>query len=112
MNLALEMFHPDTELSMSQAAQLAGMHKDSIRNRVKAGDFPGAYADPRNGHGRWLIPITDLVTAGLLDRDRVRPRAVEPTHELLELARLRSENAALKSELEFLRSLLTAKVAS
>lgn len=50
-------------LSISEAAEAAGLDRRSIRRRLDAGRFPKARRDDVDG--RWLISVTDLVAAGL-----------------------------------------------
>jgi hypothetical protein len=61
---------PDTrpELSISEAAAAAGVDRRTIRRKLDAGDFPNASrGDGRQGPatGPWVIPVTDLLGAGL-----------------------------------------------
>jgi hypothetical protein len=48
--------------TLKQAAEEAGVSRDTIKRRNAAGEFPNAYQDHR---GVWMIPLTDLLAAGL-----------------------------------------------
>lgn len=51
-------------LTLSEAAQRAGVSRSTIRRRHEAGKFPNAHLDG----GEWRIPIEDLEDAGLVHR--------------------------------------------
>lgn len=59
-------------LTLTAAAGATGLHRRTLRRRLDGGDFPNAYRDP---HGQWLVPITDLLGAGLT----VTAPTVEPS---------------------------------
>lgn len=48
-------------LSLSQAAEATGKHRNTIRNALTGDRFPNAY---RDGAGAWRIPVGDLLGAG------------------------------------------------
>jgi len=48
--------------SISKAANECGVSRDTIKRRRAAGGFPNAYQD---GRSQWMIPVTDLLAAGL-----------------------------------------------
>jgi hypothetical protein len=48
--------------SITEAAQATGMHRDTIKRRVGKDEFPNAR---RDSAGAWLIPLGDLLAAGL-----------------------------------------------
>lgn len=53
---------------MVEAAATCGVSRDTIKRRLRAGQFPGAHrADGSGGSGTgaWLIPWGDLLVAGL-----------------------------------------------
>lgn len=53
---------------MVEAAAICGVSRDTIKRRLRAGQFPGAHrADGSGGSGTgaWLIPWVDLLVAGL-----------------------------------------------
>ncbi|MFF9594239.1 helix-turn-helix transcriptional regulator [Streptomyces sp. NPDC014646] len=49
-------------LTQREAAAACGVSRTTIRRRREAGDLPGAVQDPQRG---WLIPVDDLLAAGL-----------------------------------------------
>lgn len=85
-------------LSMTEAAEAAGVSRDTIERRRKAGDFPGARMD----QGRWVIPVDDLLGAGLVLHapapPETGPGGEMPAGEAGELERLRAEVAAVRHE--------------
>ncbi|MDA8072067.1 MAG: helix-turn-helix domain-containing protein [Actinomycetota bacterium] len=115
----------DRFVTQREAAELAGCSKDTIVRTRQAGRLPHARLD---GH-TWMIPIADLVVAGLYDpatgaMPDAPPRArEEPEHPgavptSMELARAQARIAALEdlvarqdAELAFLRQLATDTLA-
>lgn len=61
-------------LSMDDAARACSVSRDTIKRRLRAKQFPGAVrGDPTgNRPPPWLIPVEDLVAAGL------RPVVIDP----------------------------------
>jgi len=60
--------HPRPELTVTEAAKAAGVDRRTIRRRLDADDFPNAHRDTGKqgpGSGPWLIPVEDLLAAGL-----------------------------------------------
>lgn len=55
--------------TITRAAAECGVSRDTIKRRRTAGGFPNAHQDQR---GQWLIPLEDLLAAGL------RPGAPSP----------------------------------
>ncbi len=56
-------------LTVTEAAQAAGVDRRTIRRRLDSGDFPHARREPGRegpGTGPWLIPVDDLLGAGLV----------------------------------------------
>lgn len=49
-------------LTQREAATACGVSRTTIRRRREAGDLPNAVQDPQRG---WLIPVEDLLAAGL-----------------------------------------------
>lgn len=104
---------PDPErrrpaLTLSEAAERCGVSRSTVRRRLDAGDFAHAWRDDGRdgpGTGPWMVPVSDLVGAGL---DVTRPpdepareQGSEQGHETPppgepsgEVARLRAELAA------------------
>lgn len=109
-------------ITQAEAAELAGVSKDTVIRARRAGRLPGA----RLVEGRWLVPAGALVAAGLQPADRQEPPDASPgaggtkTDEPVaaELAAAEARLAALNDlvarqddELRFLRQLLAETVA-
>lgn len=62
---------PSPTYTISQAANLTGLHRDTIKRRLRAGDFPRATQDAA---GTWRIPRADLTGAGLTVGERPEPQ--------------------------------------
>lgn len=104
-------------LSISEAAQACGMHRNSIQRRVTGKVTPGFPNAYRDSEGVWRIPVADLVAAGLspnapappLEAEEAAPaststnvvvqRIEAPVGEG-ELDRLRAENTDLRHRLD------------
>ena len=79
-------------LSRREAAAACGKSEDTIRRHDRSGRFPGRQVA---GDGTVLYPVSDLVTAGLLD-----PAALSaPPVELAGGDRSHGEMAAAQAEL-------------
>jgi hypothetical protein len=106
-------------LSIRDAADATKLPSRSIRRRLAAGAFPGAHKvdDPESpDQQHWMIPISDLQTAGLLPDDvdsLVRLPFAQPERPSIasvigtdRLARLRSDlaEAVAAAELAILRA--------
>lgn len=59
------------QFTLTEAAKLTGVSRSTIRRRRESGKFPDAH---RNEEGEWLIPLTNLLAAGL------RPLSSERVH--------------------------------
>lgn len=115
----------DRSVTQREAADLARCSKDTIVRTRQAGRLPHARLD---GH-TWMIPIADLVVAGLYDpatgampdtpiRARDEPEHPGAVPTSMELARAQARIAALEDlvarqddELDFLRQLATDTLA-
>jgi hypothetical protein len=115
----------DRFVTQREAADLARCSKDTIVRTRQAGRLPRARLD---GH-TWMIPVADLVVAGLYDPatgampaapPRARDEPEQPGAPLtsMELARAQARIAALEdlvarqdAELAFLRQLATDTLA-
>jgi len=109
------LLDPTVHVTAGQAAELCGISEDTIRRARKRDLLPGAFQDQSDSYRRWWMPISDLLTAGLLKRTDVAghheppvlslvsapvpapaanaaPRAEAYAHEL---DRLRAENSRL-----------------
>jgi excisionase family DNA binding protein len=63
-------------LTVTEAAKAVGVDRRTVRRRLDGGEFPHAYRDAgREGPetGPWLIPVEDLLDAGLNLRDPAEP---------------------------------------
>ena len=106
----------DRLLSQLEAARLAGCSRDTIARARRAGRLP----DARLQDGHWVIPLTNLMAAGLYHPaqpgDVLTPEApaddppAEIEHPALQLARAETRIAGLEAlvarqdvELRFLR---------
>ncbi len=66
--------------SVTEAAEACSLSQKTIKRRLSEGAFPGAYKEPMSAQGgneRWLIPLADLLAAGL--RPNAARRAPWPT---------------------------------
>lgn len=102
----------DDLLTMAQAAQLCDVNKSTIVRRRQRGDFPQAQ---KKDDGTWVIPVADLIAAGLTDkvgqptnipenhttsaRDAHTPTNTDALHQL------REENTRLKAQLDMQQAL-------
>jgi uncharacterized protein YjcR len=72
---------PDTQLTLTEIADLLGRDPSTIKTWRTDGRWPNAVQD-ETGRRTWRVPVTDLVTAGDLDASqtarsgRPRPRRV------------------------------------
>lgn len=64
---------------LATAAAECGVSKSTIKRRLTRGDLPNATKD---AHGRWQVPLTDLIAAGL------RPGRPSPPDDLTQAADL------------------------
>ena len=81
-------------LTIKQAVIETQSSESTIKRRLLGGAFPHAGQDT---DGRWLIPVTDLVAAGLRPGKRAKPDPL-PT-QLIQLENLHAENADLRTRL-------------
>lgn len=75
----------DNKLNISQAAKVTGKSIPTIRAALFGGKLPSAISVPKGSSKSWLIPISDLVAAGLLDQVTTSPEPKEKPSELTEL---------------------------
>ena len=81
-------------LTIKQAVIETQSSESTIKRRLLGGAFPDARQDT---DGRWLIPVTDLVAAGLRPGKRAKPDPL-PT-QLIQLENLHAENVELRTRL-------------
>lgn len=115
------LLDPEVKLTVNQVCELAAVRRETVIRRIKAGVMPGAIQLEGDHHRRWMIPIGDLITAGLIDPARVADpqamrREAEDADARTTLARLRAEVdglratlAAREQEVVFLRGLVTGE---
>ncbi|EST17892.1 hypothetical protein M877_39990 (plasmid) [Streptomyces niveus NCIMB 11891] len=106
-------------LNQREAAAACGVSRTTIRRRREAGDLPNAVQDDVRG---WLIPVDDLLAAGLrlhapTAPDKTAPAGpdadVDQEHDAAELRaeleRVRHEHALAVAEAEHGRQLAEAE---
>jgi len=101
----------ETYFNASEAAKQTGKSLPTIRHYLASGKFPNATQTAKGKVQVWQIPLTDLVSAGLMDRvsnSRKQPSETE-LKELKETA-LNSEIDRLESELRHTRELLSIRL--
>jgi excisionase family DNA binding protein len=64
----------EDELTLSQAADAAGVSRSTVRRMLERGELPGARQDERS---RWLVTVGALRAAGLSVGEPARERARE-----------------------------------
>ena len=101
------LLDPEVKLTVNQVCELVSVRRETVIRRIKAGAMPGAIRLGGDHHRRWLIPIGDLITAGLIDPARVAdPQAM---HREAEDADARTTLAKLRAEVDGLRATLAAR---
>lgn len=93
-------------LTINKAAEAADVHRNTIRRRLDDGQFPNAFREPgEQGRKAWLIPVGDLLAAGL-HLHRPSPADQVAAEETLdELQALRADNLELRHRAELAESL-------
>ena len=117
-----ELLDPARVVTLAEGARLCGCSINTLKRRNTTGRLPNAHQDLSDGHRPWLVPIADLVAAGLLDPDEVkRVSVLAATTESREadivalrnrVAVLTAELAARQDDIAFLRTLVAACWAS
>lgn len=64
MSAARRKVQPEL-LTLTAAARRCGVSRSAVRRALDAGNLPGA-VQSEDDRGTWLVPVTDLVDAGLL----------------------------------------------
>ncbi len=83
-------------LTVTEAARASGVDRRTLRRRLDGGDFPNAHRAAGNQgpeSGAWLIPVEDLLRAGLSLESRTGPDVPTASPDG------RSEQASLRSAL-------------
>lgn len=97
----------DTYLNASEAAKQTGKSLVTIRNYLSSGKFPNATQTAKGKVQVWRIPLTDLVSAGLMDKiSNSRKQSTETEQKELKETAFNSEIDRLESELRHNRELL------
>ena len=82
-------------LTIDEAARATSLSRDTIKRRLRRGEFPGAIRGKPHGDRPppWLIPVVDLVAAGLNVRTEgaETSEAVKPDAEVLASRLTRAE---------------------
>ncbi|MBA2953836.1 hypothetical protein GON03_05865 [Nocardioides sp. MAH-18] len=99
-------YRPDAALTKSEAAQATGASVDTIKRRIKDGTLATFTRDGDN-RGTLLIPVTDLVAAGLLGAD-----ALVDVAETVATAKHGREAAALQHATDTARQELAVRAAA
>lgn len=60
-------------LTLSDAATSCGTSRSTIRRKLDAKEFPNAYRE--GDDGPWMVPVTDLLAAGLKVNAPTKPEA-------------------------------------
>lgn len=92
----------DKTFNISEAAKVSGKSIPTIRAYLDSDKLPNATATTKGKSKTWAIPLTDLVSAGLLDQ--VKTQDTETTGET---AKLKEQLAALRAENDQLKERLT-----
>jgi len=70
-------------LTLTEAARAAGVSRSTVRRRLDAGDFPGAWREEERPY-RWRVPVPELLAAGIDVQAPNRQEAQEPAGETVE----------------------------
>lgn len=106
--------------TITEAVQVTGRSRPTLRRYLDAGRFPNAFRDPEAGeHGPWRIPAGDLRAAGFTIEADTADDTTAPDHELrsqLAVALAVAEERArtiemLRAQLEQLQDTLRAVAA-
>jgi hypothetical protein len=96
------------QLNVAQAAKACGVAEMTIRkylgitNPPQPSQLPNARKELRKGKSVWVIPITDLVAAGLMDK-------VIGSNAKAEATTAPATEALLRQEIDSLKALLAEK---
>jgi hypothetical protein len=90
---------PGVTFTVRDAARACAVHANTVRRRLKAGEFPNAFRDHT---GTWRIPVADLEAAGLRpqrSREEMPPRdvVVIPEASTIGLPTMRETYEALRT---------------
>ena len=95
--------------TLTEAAGVVGLSRDAMRRRLRADGFPNAVQDQGRPGAPWIIPLEDLLAAGLRlqaptqgDPGGVHGGDAPPSPD----ERLAARNQQLEVEVRHLRALL------
>ena len=91
--------------TVREAAQACAVHANTVRRRLKSGEFPNAF---RDHVGTWKIPVVDLEAAGLRPQ---RSRAVDHPSDVVVVPDLPSRVSPSSAGMPTLREAYEAIVA-
>lgn len=97
---------PGQYLTISEAAGMTGLHKNTVRNYVLRRELEATFIDNGVGKQKWVISKRNLFTCGIpeitarLDRDEVRDMI-----ESKEQKELREKDELIKSQRELVEQL-------
>ena len=84
--------------TLSEAVEACTCSRSTLRRKLKAGEIDGA---TQNNSGQWQIPISALVTAGLMASTSPPEEPTEPAESSpTELDALKAENVELRKRAE------------
>jgi hypothetical protein len=122
-----ERHDPERVVTAIEAAAMCGVSRDKIKRLCGAGAFPHSAIRPGDARGTRLIPLGDLVAAGLLDEQELAAPSelLTRSRETRQIAALLEDNhrkdqliaaqdahiARLEQERDWLRSMLANKAA-
>ena len=97
--------------TLKEAAEACQVSLKTIRRRRDKGDFPNSYRSASRAQSPWLIPVTDLIAAGLTPGKPAPPEepAPEPSPEPAELDKLKAEIAELRKRAETAEAVVTER---
>lgn len=97
-------------LSLREAAEAAGVSRDTIKRRQRAGAFPGS---EKGADGAWLIPVEELLAAGFRLHAPGAPGEGEGERQggapPPPVSGAEGERERLRAEVEHLRALLAER---
>jgi hypothetical protein len=91
--------NPDNWLTVAQAAAKAGIHRNTVRKRLRTGQVPGAYLHPGTNGDEWRIPLASVEALRAAQRPTTPNN--NPDSELVHRVReLEQELAKARAEAE------------
>ena len=96
-------------LNASEAAELTGKSLPTIRHYLTSGKLPNATQRPKGKVKVWVIPLTDLQAAGLLDKVSGSKQPSEAEKSEFRTQALEHQLDLLQTELRLTRELLAER---